>query len=87
MEHCSFINVLYSWIESVHIECCLFNGILITPQKEQPAHYHYKYSIYGGTRITPIFVSSSLVVPAVLSIFPPPHIKMKKKWSGHARLC
>ena len=37
------------------------NGILITPQKEQPAHYHLNLSCIGA--VAPTFVPSSLFVP------------------------
>ena len=37
------------------------NGILITPQKEQPAHYHLNLSCIRA--VAPTFISASLVVP------------------------
>ena len=37
------------------------NGILITPQKEQPSHYHLNLSCIRV--VAPTFVTSSLVVP------------------------
>ena len=37
------------------------NGILITPQKEQPAHYYLNLSCICA--VAPTFISSSLVVP------------------------
>ena len=37
------------------------NGILITPQKEQPAHYHFNLNCIRA--VAPTFVPSSLVVP------------------------
>ena len=58
-------------------------NILITPQKEQPAHYHHNLSFTYAVEplVAPIFVSSTLlcmVMPAVLSFFPPPQIKTEK---------
>ena len=37
------------------------NGILITQQKEQPAHYHFNLNCIQA--VAPTFVPSSLVVP------------------------
>ena len=37
------------------------NGILITPQKEQPTHYHFNLSCIRA--VAPTFVSFSLLVP------------------------